>query len=205
MVDERWYSISGSELKNPLLQLKRTEMMLRKLLNDLNENLPIESTIVFVNDDFYLYQAPLEMPIIFPTQLKKFVQRLHSTSSKVNKHQYALAEKLLSLHNDKPMFIDLPKYSYDQMELGITCSQCQSFCVQSCRAKITCPYCHFSEFVEPAVLRSIEEFKLLYPEMPITTNRIYDWCKVVKSKKTIRRVLLKNYYLEGHGRSSRFI
>lgn len=126
---DRWFSISGSELKNPLLQLKRTELLLRKLLNDLNSNLPIESYIVFVHHDFFMYQAPLNTPVIFPTQLKRFIQRLNSTSNKVRNNQDTLAERLVSLHIDKPMFIDLPKYTYEQLKLGITCNQCHSFCV----------------------------------------------------------------------------
>jgi len=41
--------------------------------------------------------------------------------------------------------------------------------------------------------RNIEEFHLLFPEEPITTNKVYDWCNKEYSKKRIRRLLKKEY------------
>jgi hypothetical protein len=48
-----------------------------------------------------------------------------------------------------------------------------------------------------AVIRSVEEFKLLFPSKLITTNDIHEWCKVVESKRRIRRILGKNFNVEG--------
>ncbi|WP_445488357.1 hypothetical protein [Niallia sp. 03133] len=49
------------------------------------------------------------------------------------------------------------------------------------------------EAVESAIIRCGEEFKLLFPEGKITTTVIYEWCKVIYSKRKIRRVLEKYF------------
>ncbi len=53
--------------------------------------------------------------------------------------------------------------------------------------------CGHQELVTDAVLRNVCEIKLLFPSMKITTNLIFDWCMVIESKRTIKRILVKNY------------
>ncbi|HLR68713.1 MAG TPA: NERD domain-containing protein, partial [Virgibacillus sp.] len=59
--------------------------------------------------------------------------------------------------------------------------------------KCVCQKCGYAELMSRAVLRSIKEFKVLFPNEKITTNIIHDWCKVVKSKRRIRNVLRSNF------------
>jgi hypothetical protein len=61
----KWYSATGNEIDDPLEQLRRCESRLRRLFLSLGTNSPIESNLVFINPQFYLYQAPLGLPIIF--------------------------------------------------------------------------------------------------------------------------------------------
>lgn len=96
---DKWYIVnSGKEIRNPLLQLQRTEFLFKQLLQNINVTLMVKSYVVFVNEAFTLYQTPLAMPLIFPTQLKRFIQKLHSSSPKLTKHHENLAKKLNSLH-----------------------------------------------------------------------------------------------------------
>ncbi|MGG3469710.1 nuclease-related domain-containing protein [Neobacillus pocheonensis] len=93
-------SLSGKEYQNPLYQLRKNTLYLRQLLQDLGFNLPIKGYVVFINPEFTLYQSPPNEPIIFPTQLKKFMKKLNSRPSKLTNKHKILAEKLVSLHND---------------------------------------------------------------------------------------------------------
>lgn len=70
---DRWFASSKIEIKNPLLQLKRTESLFRRFLQVLGNPLPIESYLIFVNPEFHLYEAPLNFPIVYPTQLRRFI------------------------------------------------------------------------------------------------------------------------------------
>ncbi len=81
--DDRWYSLPKSEINDPLLQLKRTESLIRRLCQDIGCKASIESFLVFVNPDFHLYQAPLHLPIIFPGQLNRFINNEKKKPSKI--------------------------------------------------------------------------------------------------------------------------
>lgn len=87
----------------------------------------------------------------------------------------------------------LPSYEYEQLKKGITCKACNSFSISISGKKCVCGTCGHQELVTKAIMRSVEEYKLLFPNGKITTNIIYDWCRVVEFKRTIRRVLEKNF------------
>jgi hypothetical protein len=58
---------------------------------------------------------------------------------------------------------------------------------------VICKKCGYKEALEPAVMRSVKEFQILFPDRKITTNTIYDWCEEIISKRRIRRILKSNY------------
>lgn len=98
-----------TEIVNPLHQLSRSESLLRQLLLKLGYTLPIHASIVFINPTFTLYQAPLNQPIIFPTQIKNYLSHLNKTPSKLSKWHEKLADQLTSLHiTDSPYKKFLP-------------------------------------------------------------------------------------------------
>ncbi len=202
---DRWYSMGGNEIKNPLLQLNRNESLLRQLLKALGCNIPVEAYLVFVNPEFHLYQAPLNQNIIFPTQLNRFLDKIKKQPSRLKNVHSTLAEQLLSLHlTDTPNF-RLPDYHYDNLRKGIYCQRCCGFYdQQNTRLYFFCAKCGEKEDYETAVLRSVEEFKLLFPNDKITTNQIHEWSNFIKSKKTIRKVLLENFRTIGHGKYTYF-
>jgi hypothetical protein len=67
-----------------------------------------------------------------------------------------------------------------------------------------CANCRNTEEYLPAILRSIEEFKLLFPERKITADQIQEWCKLIKTKRTIRKILYDHFEKVGHGKFSYF-
>ncbi|MBU8880208.1 NERD domain-containing protein [Bacillus sp. FJAT-29790] len=185
-------AFSNHEIMNPLIQLKRTNSLLRSLLKSIRINLPVEGYVTFVNPEFTLYQAPLDSSIIFPTQLNRFVKKLNEMHSKLNEQHKQLADLLLSMHQAESPYTRLPPYDYGELQKGITCVACRSFGITVGNKKIVCNQCGFIEDVDSAVLRNVEELRLLFPEKKITTNLVHEWCKLVKSKKKIRRILLQN-------------
>lgn len=202
---DRWCSLSGNEIKNPLLQLQRNESLFRRLLQDLRFNFSIESYVIFVNPEFQLYQIPLNLPIIFSTQLNRFIDKVKKLPSKLEDIHSKLAEKLLSLHLCDTPYNRLPKYEYDKLAKGILCPFCYKFYTIFTQTILLCDSCGRREEYHPAVLRNVEEFKFLFPNSKITTNQIYDWCNIIKAKKTIRKILLDNFKMVGHGRSAYYI
>ncbi|WP_312473474.1 nuclease-related domain-containing protein [Neobacillus sp.] len=197
-----FYSKSKSEIKNPLDQLKRCESLLRQMLQYHDFKLPIEPWVVFINPEFTLYQAPQNMPIIFPTQINRFLKKLDRMPSTLTGRHIKLADKLVAMHQIESPYPQLPPYAYDQLQKGITCSMCHSFSISVGEKNIVCDECGREEKVESAVLRSVEELKLLFPDWKITTKVVQEWCKVIESKKTIRKILKRNFRAMGYGQWS---
>lgn len=197
--DNKWYSIhkknSKKEIKNPLHQLDRCETLLKRLIQNLGYNTSIVPNLAFINPHFYLYQVPLEHPIIFFAQIERFMNQmnLQLKNSVIKEKHYQLAKKLVSHHIVESPFIRKPEYSFEQLRKGIYCKCCHSFNISSNPKTLVCCICGFKESIETAVLRSIDEFKVLFPNKKITTAVIHEWCKNLKSEKTIRRILSKNF------------
>lgn len=203
--DNKWYSPSGSEIKDPLLQLSRSETLLRQFLVDLGFNPQIESLLIFINPEFHLYQAPLKLPVIFPTQLSRFMDKLNRSTSKLKLRDIKFAEKLVSFHIEDNPYPRLPDYNLDKLKKGIICASCNSFFNEISKNILVCSNCGFVEEVSLAVLRSIEEYQLLFPKGKITVNSIQEWCKIITNKNTIRKILSVKFILQVHGRSSYYV
>ena len=194
---DRLYKKPKFEINNPLSQLSRSESLLRQLLQNLGFNIPIHASVVFINPEFTLYQTPLNKSFIFPTQINRHLKNLNTIPSKLNSRHRILADKLISLHLNESPFNLLPSYNYDQLRKGITCAKCTSFSISVEGRNCVCKECGYEEVVATAVMRNVREFKLLFPNQKITTNIIHEWCKVVKSKKRIRRILGGNFKTVG--------
>ncbi|WP_077212900.1 nuclease-related domain-containing protein [Bacillus dakarensis] len=194
--DRLFSATTKREYKNPVIQLKRSETLFRQLLQNLKQSFPVEPYIIFINPEFTLYQAPMDQSLIFPTQVNRFLVDLNNTPSKLNDNHKKLAHKLVSLHRALNPYTILPIYTYEDLQKGIWCRICQSFMVSIKKIKnsyLICAGCGGREKLEQAILRNIEEFKLLFPDKNITTRNIYNWCLVELHTKTICRIL-KNHY-----------
>ncbi|WP_328589288.1 nuclease-related domain-containing protein [Litchfieldia alkalitelluris] len=203
---DKLYTVTNDrEYKNPVDQLKRSTTLLRQLLHNLKLNYLIESFVIFINPEFTLYQAPLKTPIIFPTQLDRFLQELNKSPSKLNEGHKKLAQTLISLHQTKNPFSLLPKYNYDQLQKGVYCHSCKSFITSIMNFNFICGKCGGAEKIEIAILRNVKEFKLLFPELKVTTHSIDEWCKMELSKKTLTRILKKNYTAFGNTSNTYYV
>src|SRR5699024_709594 len=65
--DDHWFTVKNeNEIRNPLLQINRSEHLLRKLLQQLGRKFTVTSYLIFINNEFTLYKAPLNKNIILP-------------------------------------------------------------------------------------------------------------------------------------------
>jgi hypothetical protein len=193
---DRWYSVPKIEIMNPLEQLKRSETLFRRYLQNLGFYFTIKSHLIFINPEFYLYQAPLNQPYIFPAHLNRFLNNLSRKSFKPKDRHIKLAEQLVADHILENPFMRIPKYNYHQLKKGNTCKSGNSF-ARGIQSDKLIYECGCEELVDSAILRTVEELRLLFPERKITTNNVYEWCNKIPSKKTIRRILSRNFSVAG--------
>nr|WP_239584432.1 nuclease-related domain-containing protein [Aquibacillus albus] len=202
---DRWYMKSGKEVKNPLLQLKRSETLLRQVLQQLKINLPVESYLVMINPHFFLYNTPIDLPILFHSQLNRFLSKLKTNLFPLNKNHKTLAELLRAIHIEKSPYVRIPDYTFEGLRKGIFCNGCGRPMEKVNRVFVRCRGCNCEEVIDTSIVRSLGEYKLLFPDRKITTNGVYDWCGGLISRYIIRRILVKEYDLVGNSKNSYFI
>ena len=206
--DGKWLSTSKNEIKSPLLQMQRCESALRQLLKSLGYQSPIESTLIFINPEFTLFNCSPNLPILFCSQMSRFSKKLlkrSSSSGKLNSRHTLLAEKLCELHIEKSPYERLPEYQYDELRKGIVCVGCGGMAVLASKNFLGCNNCSYTEKVEMGLLRSINEYMVLFNTNSCTSKLIYDWCGHTVSIRTIQRILSDHYLLSGHGKSTCYL
>lgn len=203
---DKWKSILGKDIKNPLHQLQRCETSLRRFLQDHGFTVQIKPYLIFINPSFTLYQAPLNSSIIFPTQLNSFLSGLNRSGGRVGGKQLQIAKLLAKAHVDKYPGQFVPSYEYSKLKKCIVCTRCgSSMHAHSEHRVMVCHSCEFSEELEKAVMRSVAEFQILFPEKRVKTAGIWEWCGQPCSVKTIQRILLKNFTCIKQARASYYI
>lgn len=201
-----WYmSPSGIEIHDPLLQLKRSETVLRQILRTLGLDIPIISKLVFVHHEFTLYYAPMNLPIVFPTQINRFFKALLSSTAKPGKKEWAFAKKLAALHLTESPYNNVPDYSYGPLRKGIYCNSCHSFTLEQAGKDLVCQTCDYTEKLPSALMRSVREFHILFPERRITVQAIKDWCQLDVDRRAIGRILRKNLKVVNKGGHSYYL
>lgn len=199
--DGEFYKSSSKEKKsNPLHQLSRCKRLLSQLLQKLGLPLKIEGYVIFNHPEFFLYDAPQNKPIIYLPQLNQFLCHLSSLPSELNDGHRRIAQVLLERHIANPPFDPSFSYSIDELRKGPCCGRCFSFLASSGGRKLVCNRCGHEEKLETAVIRGVEEIRLLFPEMRITTNLVYEWCGVNGHRSKIMRILIKNFNKIGYGK-----
>lgn len=201
--DDKLYSVKSNwEYNNPISQLKRCKSLFSQLLQRLKYNYLIKASVIFLDPTFTLYQAPIDQPIILPSQVSRFINDLSNTPPRLSRKDKELAQKLLSLHQPKNPFVFLPNYCYEKLRKGVYCFHCKSYLVSIENHNHVCSQCGMSEKTRNVILRHTKEFQLLFPEQKIKTNAIYEWCDAIINKKTIQRVLKQNYTTMGKNKGS---
>ncbi|MED4224182.1 nuclease-related domain-containing protein [Neobacillus cucumis] len=204
---DRFETINGKVIMNPLDQIKRSHTLLLQLLQKLGYHIAVDASVVFVNPEFFLYQAPKDKPIYYPNHLNRLMRKLNNESSKLSEWHKSLADKLISLHQVESAYsnVKIPTYDYKVLRKGNTCCICHSFSCSVCNGKVICADCGHVEGVESAVLRCVEEIKLLFPGMKVTTNGVFEWFGLAVSKKQINRILIRSFSRSGHGKYSYYV
>ncbi|GAA0314213.1 hypothetical protein GCM10008967_00910 [Bacillus carboniphilus] len=199
--NRKWYSPDGEAIRNPLVQLERTEPLVRAILQNLGSTNPLQENLVFVNPDFHLYNAPSDLPIIYPTQVNRFIHQIEKqATTQIHSKWIKLAHVLINRCLPKSPYARSPKYDFESLRKGIVCEGCRGFMSGYENKTVVCGRCGYIKGVNTAVLRSVEEFRILFPDWKITTGIIYRWCNCLITRKVIFRILSSNFKSVGTGK-----
>lgn len=203
--NNNWYTLSREEIKNPLYQLSRTELLLKQILKQHQLSISIKPFLVFIHPEFQLYQAPLNIPIIFPTQLKRFIQKLQNTPCRIHKHHQNIAQLLKSKHKITSSYETSHIYDYTHLRKGVTCGKCSGLMEMYESNDMCCPKCKSIVHFEQAIMGNVFDFHTLFPNEKITVKIISEWTNYPVSHYKIWKVLSKYLQSFNKGRSSYYL
>lgn len=191
--EDSFFTESEYKILNPLRQVDRSATYLHNVMLRLGYHLPIYPIIVFIHPEFTLYSSIPNKLFLFSNQLPKHLNSLASQNFLIKPDHMELAHQLKELHNENYRPDNLPIYIFDHLKKGIICPICFSIRYTTTRQNYFCTACGYKETNRQAIERSIKEFKVLFPDLMLTTTRIYQWCGEIYSRQHIRIILKKNY------------
>ena len=197
MEDQELYQRPQYKRSNPEKYLVRKEDYLSQLLQAKGYHYPIESKVIYINNEFTLLQAPLNSTILLPTQIPAYIKKLNSISTNITNAHKKLADTLIGMHIDDNGKRNIPEYTYEDLRKGIMCPNCSSPAIHIQQKYCSCGNCEYRTTKSPLIVNCIEEFKMLFPECKVTTEAIYLWCAKMFTKKSIQNVLIGTYKTVG--------
>lgn len=199
--DKMFNCATNAEILNPSMQLERSRVLLKQILEQKKIPLNIVAYVVFIHPEFFLYNAKEQDPFLFNSILSRHVQQLNTRSKALTKNHDTYAGLLCASHIEESPHTDLPEFSMKELRGGVICPVCHSFIKRLTGRMCTCEKCNYSETGLVSVQRHIQEYICLFPKEKLTTSAIYDWCGGIFSKFTIRSALVKKYRPKNAGKS----
>lgn len=193
---------TNKEISNPVHQLNRTTNLFRQFMQEQKVSFPLSAHIVFINNRFTLFQAPIAEYFIFPTMLSHHLMKLNNIQKSLNQSHHRFADMLKHLHIADVNYTSLPDYNLEDLKKRNFCKVCMSELEHSHGRIWKCRDCNTDIVSHKVILDQIEDFRLLFSDKKLKTGTIYDWCGKAFSKKSIRIVLSKNYELKGQSKAS---
>ncbi len=202
---DHWYTLSKQEIRNPLHQLSRTELLLQQFLTMHNLSLKVRSLVIFMHPEFQLYQTPLDIPAVFHPQLKHFLNQLQNIPCSIEKRHEQIAKLLTSKHESSSAFESVLDYDYESLQKGVFCEKCSGTMNESGLKYMLCSQCLCLEDYSRAILRNIKDLHTLFPNKKITVNIVCEWLNHLISKYKIRKILSNHFTMVGFGRGAHYI
>lgn len=196
---------SNKQIYNPVTQLDRTEFLFERLLSDMQVNMKVRSFVVFVNYNFVLYEASLQLPIIFPSQINNFLEKTNRNAPVLTNNVKQLAKMLISRRKDSSTYERVPSYSMGELQKSVYCESCLSKINRYNRYNFTCSNCERTISTTDVVIHSVAQYHLLFPEEKITTSNIFKWCGQCFTENYIRNVLANHLTAKSTGRHTHYV
>lgn len=202
----KFYFVSSKdEIDSPLEQLNRTTRMFRRFLQEIRMNFEVIPRLVFTGKEFQLYQSDLSLPIIHPGQIRRYIKKLNNESCNLNPRHTKLEEIIYARHRVFSSYEKKYEYEYDQLVKKMSCEKCDGMMKSISQVKMSCSECNVIEPTEMALSRNIDEFIWLFPEIKITTSRIYEWIGESISQYSVRKYLKSHMVEKGSNKNRSYV
>lgn len=191
MQEEGMYLYPGNVRLNtqPFVQLDRAKSMLETLFRREKINLRINGKVVFTHPEFFLYHANPKLNAVYMPTFNVFINEINKMNDTLTSYHYDIIEKLSTLRLMSSSFSRVIEYEYSLLDKGMFCTRCNGRMKKISAKYVSCSRCKTIEQAGLAIIRSVREFKLLFPSHKITVSRIFEWIDGEDSKFKIRTAL----------------
>ncbi|UTH13361.1 nuclease-related domain-containing protein [Macrococcus equipercicus] len=190
--DGLFYMMSGEPFTALNDQLARLKKLLRAYVAQFDPYIDVIVYPFFINDSQCIHGMLLRGDVLatsnFALVLAKYRRRFNwrSTVPLVNH----LMKRSVPNNFDKKMDID-----YSKVTKGTYCSVCYNKVERISQRKFQCLKCNTDISTAAVISNGVKEISRIWPDKPITTKLVTDWLGESIDKRTIQRVLSKNYLL----------
>lgn len=174
----------------PLMQLKRSQLLLEKWLQVMQFSVPVKAQLIFIGANVGLYGLRRDDPILLAHQIPGFLEDIRKRSGPfLRKSDVHLGQQLAESHVTDNPYRQLAEYCVADVTSGILCKKCR-FKMIVCNARmLSCANCGAREFKKVGLHGAIRELDVLFPPQTQRVNQIYNWCNGMVSRSLIHKYL----------------
>ncbi|OFO56165.1 nuclease-related domain-containing protein [Nosocomiicoccus sp. HMSC059G07] len=199
--DEFYVYHNMQKIPSPVRQVDEAWSKFRELLQRIGVRKSVRHYVVFINEEFHLYNAPDHLSIITRAQLRRVLDNLARNRDAVSDTTLQLKEKLLA-HNIKDTRPAHVIYQYDNLKKNVFCFNDGSPLHLSGRNSYTCEICDFKTSVKEVVLETARDFSVLFPTEKITVPALIDFSGGVLTKHNLQKALNEECVRHNKGRGT---
>lgn len=201
--DEFYVYHNMQKIPSPVRQVDEASSKFRELLQRIGVRKSVRHYVVFINEEFHLYNAPDHLSIITRAQLRRVLDNLARNRDAVSDTTLQLKEKLLA-HNIKDTRPAQVIYQYDNLKKNVFCFNDGSPLHLSGRNSFTCETCDLKTSVKEIVLETARDFSVLFPTEKITVPALIDFSGGVLTKHNLQKVLTEECVRHNKGRGTHY-
>lgn len=187
--DDEFYTYhTMQKISSPIRQLDDAAEKFSELLYRLGKRRSVRKFVVFINEEFHLYQAPDHRSIITRPQLRRALNSLTRHQRPANSATLELRDTLLKLNikDTRPAKV---LYQYDDLKKGLFCYKDGTVLERSGRTEYSCTTCDSKISVKDLILETAREFSILFPKEKITVPALIDFSGGLLTKHNLQKVL----------------
>ena len=203
--DNNFYTYKTNRLlKSPIQQINDTSDKFTQLLKQLNYSIPIEKYVIFLNNNFHLFNAPIDEMIVTNAQLPAFLENLKKNNFPLKSHANSIRQRILMCYNEITRQCDV-NYTFNTINKGIFCRLDGEKLVENGHEKYICKQCGSFYHQKDIIIEVIQDFQSLFPDEKVTYKNIYDFTDGRISYYKLRKIMNRYYERIGTSRMVYFV
>lgn len=195
---------------NPITQAQRVTTNIEQIMQSSTLPLNIQGTLIFIgqHNEVLVHDSVNNLKIIRSNQLRNYIWQLVKEEQKyygipINKHE--VVRHLEHFETDNPFTgHEISDEIKKQVRLGICCSHCGSFDVDTGKSYVSCE-CGMYEPRENAIVRTICEYGVIYFDKELNTTELFNFFGGSISRRTLQKYLNNYFTMIGAGRGSKYL